>query len=354
MEGVVSAGKQLKQYAGRKVLVTGHTGFKGSWLSLWLTRLRAEVAGFSDAVPTSPSHFDALKLAIIDRRGDICDAGAVDRAVAEVRPDIIFHFAAQSLVREAYSDPLLTYRTNVLGTISVLEAARGHGVGAVVIATTDKVYRNDETGRRYRETDELGGSDPYSASKSCCELMVRSYCESFLREAPMLVATVRAGNVIGGGDWAQDRLVPDLMRAAFGRTAAVIRNPASTRPWQHVLDVLTGYLQLGAHLLGGDRAFAEAWNLGPRSEASVSVSQVLDVIRKEVPELNVEVQADASGKHESGLLQLDSSKAIDRLGWSPRWEGKMFDRTLDWYKAYYNRNEVISVDQLEDYQAALG
>jgi CDP-glucose 4,6-dehydratase len=353
MEGLVS-GEALRGFAGRRVLVTGHTGFKGSWLSLWLTRLGAEVTGFSDAIPTDPSHFAELKLDLDDRRGDICNPAAFEAVVAETRPEILFHFAAQSLVRKAYADPLPTYRTNVLGTLAVIEASRRNNVGAVVVATTDKVYRNDESGRRYKEDDELGGSDPYSASKSCVELMVQSYRESFLRGSPGLLATVRAGNVIGGGDWAEDRLLPDLMRAAFSGETAVIRNPESTRPWQHVLDVVAGYLEIGARLLDGDKAAAEAWNLGPVSEGGIRVQDLIDAVQAQVPQLRVDVQPDRSGRHESALLQLDSTKAATRLGWRPRWEADMVERTIAWYRAFYERGRVISGEQLDAYQAAAG
>jgi CDP-glucose 4,6-dehydratase len=339
----------LVNFAGRRVLVTGHTGFKGSWLALWLTRLGAQVAGFSDAIPTDPSHFAALKLDLDDRRGDICNPAAVDAAVAVTRPEIVFHFAAQSLVRKAYDDPLPTYRANVLGTLAVLEACRRNGVRAVVVATTDKVYRNDESGRAYAEDDELGGSDPYSASKSCVELLARSYRESFLRDGGMRIATVRAGNVIGGGDWAEDRLVPDLMRAAFGGQQAFIRNPESTRPWQHVLDVLTGYLAIGARLIDGEAG--EAWNLGPMSAAGVRVQDLIDAMQSEMPQLRIEVRPDDSGRYESALLQLDSSKAADRLGWRPRWESEMLERTIAWYRAFYERGRVISGEQLDAYEA---
>lgn len=353
MEELVNAADALNSFVGRRVLVTGHTGFKGSWLCLWLTRLGAKVTGFSDAIPTDPSHFSELKLDLDDRRGDICNPAALDAVIAETRPEIVFHFAAQSLVRKAYADPLPTYRTNVLGTLAVLEATRRNGVGSLVIATTDKVYRNDESGRRYREDDDLGGSDPYSASKSCVELMSRSYQESFLRNGDMRIATVRAGNVIGGGDWAEDRLVPDLMRAAFGGQSAVIRNPESTRPWQHVLDVLAGYLDIGARLIAGDDSSAEAWNLGPSSAGGVRVQDLIDAVQAQMPQLRVDVRPDDSGRYESALLQLDSSKAVDRLGWQPRWEGDMIERTIAWYRAYYERGRVISGEQLDAYQAVL-
>ncbi len=346
----MNSGELRKAFAGRRVLITGHTGFKGSWLSLWLTRLDAKVAGYSDAIPTEPSHFTALALDLDDRRGDICDVAAINAVVAETRPEIVFHLAAQSLVRKAYADPLATFRTNVVGTLAVLEAARKNGVGAVVVATTDKVYRNDETGRPYTEEDEMGGSDPYSASKSCAELMVESYRGSFLRDGSMLVATVRAGNVIGGGDWAEDRLIPDLMRASFSGMPAIVRNPESTRPWQHVLDVLAGYLVIGARLLGSESEAAEAWNLGPHLVASIRVRDLLDAVTAQMPQLKIEVCSDDSGRHESGLLQLDSAKAMARLGWRPQWEGEMLERTIAWYRAFHEEGRIISSEQLDSYQ----
>ena len=205
----------------------------------------------------------------------------------------------------------------------------------------------------YSEQDELGGSDPYSASKACVELMCRSYRESIARDASMLIATVRAGNVIGGGDWAEDRILPDLMRAAASGQAAVIRNPESTRPWQHVLDVLAGYLMIGSRLLEGDASVAEAWNIGPQSAASISVRDIVEAVRAQLPRLKVDVRPDQSGRHESRLLQLDSIKAIDKLGWRPRWEGEMLDRTIEWYSSYYASGLPISNDQLAAYDTVL-
>ena len=343
----------LNSYRGRTVLVTGHTGFKGSWLSLWLTRLGARVIGFSDAVPTSPSQFATLGLELDDRRGDICDAAAIAKIIAQTNPDIVFHFAAQSLVRKAYVDPFETYRTNVLGTLAVLDAARFGGVPTMIVATTDKVYRNDESGRRFTETDELGGSDPYSASKACVEVMTRSYRESLVGDEAMLIATVRAGNVIGGGDWAEDRLVPDLMRAAAAGETMIVRNPESTRPWQHVLDVLAGYLDIGERLLAGDATAADAWNLGPVSPAGIRVRDIVNAVRLQLPEIKVEIRADESCRRESGLLQIDSSKAMSKLSWRPRWEGEMLERTISWYREFHSSGHAISSEQLDAYEATL-
>lgn len=334
-------------------MVTGHTGFKGSWLSLWLTRLGAQVFGFANGVPTQPNHFEALGLGIEEMRGDIADAQAVGAAIDAARPEIVFHLAAQSLVRVGYSDPVGTYRTNVIGTLNLLECCRGGDVSAVVSATTDKVYRNREWEWGYREIDELGGSDPYSASKSCVELMTRSYSESFLRGSDMLVASVRAGNVIGGGDWAEDRLIPDIIRAAFGGEVVKIRNPEASRPWQHVLDPLAGYLSVGAHLLDGDREVADAWNFGPQGKESIRVRDILGTIERLVPRLGVEIESQIEQLHECRLLQLDSSKSMARLGWRPAWEGEMLERTIAWYRAFYEEKRLISNEQIETYSREL-
>lgn len=340
-------------YGGKRVLVTGNTGFKGAWLSLWLQRLGAELVGFSDGVPTQPSHFERLGLDYPTLYGDIADRDAVAKAVAEARPEIVFHLAAQSLVRRSYADPIGTYRTNVLGTLTLFEACRADGaVRAIVSATTDKVYKNKEWDWGYREIDELGGADPYSASKSCVELLTESYRDSLLRDGTIRLASVRAGNVIGGGDWAEDRLIPDIIRAAQGRQILRIRNPHATRPWQHVLDPLAGYLLVGAHLLAGDPV-AEAWNFGPVTQRRIRVADIVELLQERLPALSVEQEPETSGRHESGLLELDSSKAASRLGWRPVWEDQMLERTLEWYRAYHQEDRLISNGQLDDYSRDL-
>lgn len=344
----------LSAYAGRRVLVTGHTGFKGGWLCAWLDRLGAQVTGYSDALPSTPCQFEVLNLALDDRRGDIADRAAVQAAVEEARPEIVFHLAAQPIVRLAYDDPIATYRTNVIGTLTLLEAVRAvGGVEALVSSTTDKVYRNKEWVWSYREDDELGGSDPYSASKSCVELMTRSYCESYFRDSGPAVATVRAGNVIGGGDWAADRLVPDIVRAAFARETLSIRNPDSTRPWQHVLDPLCGYLRTGALLLGGDAPRYDVWNFGPARQAGISVRRIVEATQAMLPELQVAFGQADTARHESNILELDSAKAIKTLGWWPLWEEELLERTMAWYTAFYKEGRVLTEEQIAAYEQHL-
>ncbi|MEA1938279.1 MAG: CDP-glucose 4,6-dehydratase, partial [Pseudomonadota bacterium] len=269
-------------YDKRRVLVTGHTGFKGSWLALWLARMGANVTGLSLPPETTPNHWDLLKPDIADIRGDIRDSVAVANAVQTAGPEIVFHLAAQPLVRRSYRDPLETWATNVMGTANLLEACRkSDSVRAIVVITTDKCYENMEWIWGYRENDRLGGHDPYSASKAGVELVASSYRKSFFsgKNAPLL-ATARAGNVVGGGDWSEDRLIPDLVRAIWSKTPLVIRSPYATRPWQHVLEPLSGYLMLGKKLLEGDRRFADAWNFGPDDTGNQTVETVLTRLRK--------------------------------------------------------------------------
>ena len=340
-------------YRGRRVLLTGHTGFKGSWLALWLTSLGAQVTGVSLPPETSPNHWDLLGLDIADHRVDIRDSQALQQIMADARPEIVFHLAAQALVRRSYRDPLESWSTNVMGTAGVLEACRKTaGVRAVVVVTTDKCYENHEWEWGYRENDKLGGHDPYSASKAGAELVAASYRSAYFSgaDAPQL-ATARAGNVIGGGDWSEDRLIPDLVRSVGAGTAMEIRSPEATRPWQHVLESLSGYLLLGQGLLAQRPGLAEGWNFGPEVEGNRSVAEVLAALSQYWPELSWRV-ADAPQPHEARLLYLDSAKARARLGWRPVWTvAEALAATADWYRAYLSDGRIESRPQLEAFIA---
>lgn len=345
------------RYRGRRVLVTGHTGFKGSWLSAWLCELGAEVVGFSlpAAQDRNALHWQQLGLAIADHRGQLCDPGALDGVVREARPEIVFHLAAQALVRSSYRQPLETWSSNLGGTAQLLEACRQAGsVRAIVVATTDKVYANREWPWGYRENDELAGHDPYSASKAACELLCDSYRKSFWQgrqDAPLL-ATARAGNVIGSGDWAEDRLIPDLARAMLAGRPLQVRAPQATRPWQHVLDCLSGYLRLGQCLLEGDPACAGAWNFAPPAETACPVAALLDGLRRHWPELAWQADPDA-GPHEAGLLALDSAKARAHLGWAPAWDlATTLAMTAGGYRAQLAGQAPRTREQIHAYCAA--
>ena len=350
----------LDAYNGKRVLVTGHTGFKGSWLCEWLLALGAEVHGFALEPPTKPSLFKQLKLA---RRikshtiGDVRDLDSLVRTMRRVRPDFVFHLAAQPLVRLSYEKPMETFDTNVMGTVHVLEAARrvfgrtqfehhvsGHKVSIVCI-TTDKVYENDDSGHAFSEGDPLGGSDPYSASKGACEIAIQSYRRSFfsVSDSPIRLASARAGNVIGGGDWAKDRLVPDAIRAFFGSRHLVIRNRNSTRPWQHVLEPLSGYLTLGA-ALGSDHRFETAFNFGPDSKSVKTVGELMSSMLPLFPDIAIEDLTDPAAPHEARSLTLDSSKARRLLGWKPRWNfGRAIWETSEWYKGHYGHDRAVDL-----------
>ncbi|MBT5265915.1 MAG: CDP-glucose 4,6-dehydratase [Rhodospirillaceae bacterium] len=340
-------------YQGRKVLLTGHTGFKGSWLALWLDSLGADVTALALPPETTPNHWDLLGLDLTGHDQDIRDASGVSRIVAEAAPDIVFHLAAQPLVRRSYRDPLETWSTNVMGTANVLEACRAApSVRAIVSVTTDKCYQNQEWVWGYRENDRLGGHDPYSASKAAAELVSQSYRSAFFAadDGPLL-ATARAGNVIGGGDWSEDRLIPDLVRAMATGEDLEVRSPNATRPWQHVLESLSGYLLLGQRLLDGDKATAEAWNFGPDSDGNRTVETVLTTIRDNWPEVHWS-QSAGEHPHEAGLLQLDCTKARQELGWRPVWsfeEGVA--ATAQWYRAWLEDECLTSRDQLARFVA---
>ncbi|WP_245830484.1 CDP-glucose 4,6-dehydratase [Mycobacterium numidiamassiliense] len=340
-------------YRGRRVLVTGHTGFKGSWLCLWLHTLGAEVSGLALDPPTEPSHWDLLKLPTTDHRVDVRDEAAVRGAFATERPEIVFHLAAQPLVRRSYREPITTWATNVMGTAHVLEAARhAPDVRAIVVVTTDKCYENREWPWAYRERDRLGGHDPYSASKAGAELVAASFRTAFLQQASApLLATARGGNVIGGGDWSEDRLIPDLVRSVASGEPLVIRSPHATRPWQHVLDCLSGYLLLGQRLLAGDAACADAWNFGPDGEGNRTVEQVLHDLAHAWPQLRWQVTPHPQ-PHEAALLQLDSAKARMQLGWRPVWRlEQAIHHTANWYRLLMESGALPSTEELAAYVA---
>lgn len=318
-------------WAGRKVFLTGHTGFKGAWLAAWLARLGAEVFGFSLPPETTPNLCDliGLETKMSFAHGDIRDAAALTRAMQNFGAEIVFHLAAQSLVPRGYAAPVETFATNVMGTVHVLEAARAApGVRAVVIVTSDKCYENREWPYAYRETDAMGGADPYSASKACAELLTAAWRRSFFRDqSSAAIATVRAGNVIGGGDFSPDRLMPDCMAARAANRAVVLRHPDSTRPWQHVLDPLHGYLMLAERLVSHGEAFARAYNFGPAPGDVRRVREIVEYLA--VPW----VEAENCGPHEAGLLAVDAALARQALGWRPC---LTLDAALDWTASWYD------------------
>lgn len=339
-------------YSGRRVLVTGHTGFKGSWLAAWLLRLGAEVTGYALEPLPGPSHWRLLGLPVESVTGDILDGGLFGRTLEKHRPEIVFHLAAQPLVRLSYREPLETLRVNVMGTAGVLELCRNRpGLRAVVVVTSDKCYENTECGHPFHENDLLGGYDPYSASKACAELVTAAYRRSFYRDGGgPLAATARAGNVIGGGDWAEDRLVPDLVRAAAAAGIEEIRSPGAIRPWQHVLESLSGYLLLGQKLLQGRADCAEAWNFGPSAAEPVTVEAAAAALSRTWPAIRFRPNPPPGAPHEAGVLRLDCAKAHERLGWRCVWNTSVcFERTASWYRDYYTAGRVNTAADLECY-----
>lgn len=351
-----SAGPDAAFWRGKRVLLTGHTGFKGAWLALWLQRLGAQVTGLALAPATEPSLFE---LAVVARTldhhvVDIRDAAAVARVVQAARPEIVLHLAAQALVRESYREPVVTWASNVMGTVHVLEALRRHpGARVAVCVTTDKVYRNHEWHHPYRESDELGGHDPYSASKAACELAIASYRDAFLSEQGLVLASARAGNVIGGGDWAADRLLPDAVRAWQRGDMLQIRRPEATRPWQHVIEPLAGYLCL-AQALWQDATLAGAWNFGPLAHERATVRQVVDLARAAWGGGAVEYASLTQGPHEAGWLALDTSRAQAQLALRPRWDlEQSVLRTLRWYRAQHEGADAreLCLRDLEAWEA---
>ena len=348
-------------WRGKRVFITGHTGFKGSWLSQWLLALGAEIRGYSLEPPTEPNLFAALNLASdLDHNiGDIRDAATLARTMQEFNPEIVFHLAAQPLVRLSYKEPRMTYETNVIGTLNLYEAIRGcQSVRVVVSITTDKCYENQEWVWGYRENEPLGGYDPYSSSKACAEILSSAYRRSYFNPKQyglsheVSLATARAGNVIGGGDWAADRLVPDCIRALSNGEIIQIRSPRSTRPWQHVLEPLSGYLLLAQRMSDDGVAYSEGWNFGPSADGVMDVESVVKRVVANWGSGDYKVASDAD-YHEAQLLKLDISKARSKLRWNPRLSGvQAIERTVEWYQAFYadaNMRE-LTLEQIKKYE----
>lgn len=342
----------------KRVFLTGHTGFKGSWLSLWMADMGAEVHGFALEPDTEVNLYTSIELNKFIERSTLCDIrdlDAVTLAMNIARPEIVIHMAAQPLVRNSYADPVKTYEVNVMGTINLLEAIRKtKSVKAVVNVTTDKCYDNCDWVWPYRENDKLGGYDPYSNSKACSELVTSAYRSSFMDSAGVHIASARAGNVIGGGDWSADRIVPDFLRAINEGRILTIRSPKAVRPWQHVLEPLSGYLTLAEKLMIEGKEFAEPWNFGPEDKDAKSVQWLLNYLSKKVETATWKLD-DTQQPHEAKTLKLDSTKAKSKLDWEPRWNiEKALDMTLEWHSAWKKNSDMknFSLRQIREYETA--
>ena len=341
-------------YKGKRVMVTGHTGFMGSWLTKWLTMIKAEVCGYALDPPTQPNMYDALHLGkeIKDIRGDIRNSELLMRTISDFRPKIVFHLAAQPIVLESYDNPVETFDTNVTGTVNLLNGLRQiDSVKAIIVVTSDKSYRNKEWNHPYRENDDLGGRDPYSASKSCQDIIVNSFRESYFSKSGVGLSSIRAGNVIGGGDWANNRIVPDIVRGITSGHTISIRNPNSVRPWQHVLEPVSGMMIL-ARKMFSDVGFSGAWNLGPNSEREVTVKEIAEKFIALWGTGKYKIE-DNSVNKEALYLNLDISKAKRELMWFPRYDiNKALKETVNWYKSYYNgypKIEDLTYKQITSY-----
>jgi CDP-glucose 4,6-dehydratase len=352
-------------WQGKRVFLTGHTGFKGSWLSLWLQSLGAEVTGYALNPPTNPSLFEVAKVAegMKSIIGDIRDLEALQNAIQNASPEVVIHMAAQPLVRYSYANPVETYATNVMGSVHLLEALRNsQGVKAVINVTSDKCYENRECVWSYRENEAMGGFDPYSSSKGCAELITASYRASFFnpedyQEHGVAIASARAGNVIGGGDWADDRLIPDFVRAIVAGEKVIIRSPNAIRPWQHVLEPLSGYLTLAEKLYTDGIQFAEAWNFGPSDDDAKSVEWIVsEMVSNWGDNANFKVDEKSANLHEANFLKLDCSKARINLGWKPLWDStEAIRRICAWHKAHLDERDmkVYALNEISQYQEAL-
>jgi CDP-glucose 4,6-dehydratase len=351
----------VKTWQGRRVFLTGHTGFKGGWLALWLTRLGAQVRGYALAPPTEPNLFELTSLSTVleDVRGDVRDLARLETSITQFAPEVVFHLAAQPIVRRSYADPVGTYGTNVMGTVHLLEAIRKTpSVRALVCVTTDKCYQNQEWIWPYRESDPLGGYDPYASSKACAEIVSAAYRSSFfsverVSEYHLGLATARAGNVIGGGDWSENRLIPDLIRGFRSRQPVLIRRPNAIRPWQHVLDPLHGYLRLAQELLSQPLRFASSYNFGPGDDDTWSVERIANKLASIWGDGASWIRDSSPNVHEAGILRLDASKARTELGWKPRLRiEEALNWTAGWYRAWHQGDNMaeFTCRQIGDYE----
>ncbi len=347
-------------WQGKRVLITGHTGFKGSWLCLWLNKLGAKVSGFSLNDPVSnPNMFSILNIdkLVNDGRGDISDYDTCLGIIKKAEPEILFHLAAQPLVRESYAEPVITYNTNIMGSVNILETARNcKSIKTIVVITTDKCYENIEQDYAYVETDPLGGYDPYSSSKACVEHVASAYYRSFFKNKNIGLSTARAGNVIGGGDWSADRLIPDAAKAWSKNEKLMIRYPNATRPWQHVLEPLSGYLLLAEALWEEPAKFSRAWNFGPHQSSIITVQETVNLAASQWGEDAKWETLPDKHTHEAGLLQLNSDKARTFLGWKPRTKyKKVISDTILWYKEYYDRKsemKAVTLGQIDEFESS--
>jgi len=341
-------------WQGKRVFLTGHTGFKGSWLCLWLNQLGSSVKGYSLEPPTSPSLYEAAKIdSIVDSQiGDIRNQELLHKSMVSFNPDIVIHMAAQPLVRLSYDEPIETYEVNVMGTIKVLEVARYcSNLKAIINITTDKCYENVGLDKSYSETDPMGGFDPYSSSKGCAELVTSSYRRSFLNDLGIGIASVRSGNVIGGGDWANDRLIPDILRSFELNKSVMVRNPNATRPWQHVLEPLSGYLLLAQKLYDDHKAYSEGWNFGPNEKDIRPVNWILDKMISYWPNASWSLE-DNVNPHEASFLKLNISKASELLGWTPTWDLKMtLVSIIRWHKLWLDNADMrkVCIDEINNF-----
>jgi len=334
-------------WKGKKVFITGHTGFKGGWLVHILKILGAQIKGYALKPDIEPNFFQLTSIedAIISEIGDIRDQKKLSASISEFQPEIIFHLAAQPLVRYSYENPKETYEVNVIGTLNLLEIIRKvSAIKAVVLITTDKCYENKEWDYGYREIDPMGGYDPYSSSKGCCELLISSYRNSFFKDTDTKIASARAGNVIGGGDWSVDRLIPDMLKAIENNEEPVLRNPLAIRPWQHVIEPITGYIKLAEKLYSQEKGFDQAWNFGPNDTDCKSVEWIATTLLSLNDCENSWKQDDNFNPHEAQLLKLDISKAKNRLGWNPKWDLKYsLKKIVEWHNVYLSKKDVSQV-----------